>query len=106
MMTHDWLLTTKLYVPLQRADLIARPHLFACLDEGLQRRLTLAWFKIVALFNPLTYAAEGLRYAMLPPIQGHSLPTLDIGWVLPGLGGSCIVLFVAGIHTFNRRVIS
>ncbi|MFL5656088.1 MAG: ABC transporter permease, partial [Ktedonobacteraceae bacterium] len=40
------------------------------------------WFQIVTLFNPLTYAAEGMRYAMVPPLHGHPLPTLAIGWVL------------------------
>jgi ABC-2 type transport system permease protein len=28
------------------------------------------WFQILTLFNPLTYAAEGMRYAMIPPLHG------------------------------------
>src|SRR5258708_28938072 len=38
------------------------------------------WFQIVTLFNPLTYAAEGMRYAMIPPLHGQPLQTLAIGW--------------------------
>src|SRR5207245_4170428 len=29
------------------------------------------WFQVATLLNPLTYAAEGLRYAMVPPIGGQ-----------------------------------
>jgi ABC-2 type transport system permease protein len=34
------------------------------------------WFQVATLFNPLTYAAEGLRYAMVPAIRRpqHSYP--------------------------------
>ena len=39
------------------------------------------WFQILTLFNPLTYAAEGLRYAMVPPIGGQNFPH----WGLAGL---------------------
>jgi ABC-2 type transport system permease protein len=67
---------------------------------------TLKWFQIVTLFNPLTYASEGLRYAMLPVIHGQHFPTLDIGWVLLALSGACIVLGVIGIRSFTRRVVS
>src|SRR5215813_11823656 len=39
------------------------------------------WFQVITLFNPLTYAAEGLRYAMVPSQQVFgrtvTLPTLD-----------------------------
>lgn len=67
---------------------------------------SLKWFQVLTLFNPLTYAAEGMRYAMIPPIHGQGLPTLALGWVLLALGASLIVSLWAGIRLFRRRVIS
>ncbi len=64
------------------------------------------WFQILTLFNPLTYAAEGLRYSMVPPIGGHNFPTLGIGWTLLLLGISVVGMFIAGTRTFLRRVIT
>jgi ABC-2 type transport system permease protein len=64
------------------------------------------WFQAVTLFNPLTYAAEGLRYAMVPPMHGHELPTLGLHWILPALGTSVVVMFVLGTRTFYRRVVT
>ena len=64
------------------------------------------WFQVLTLFNPLTYAAEGLRYSMVPPINGHNFPTLGIGWILPLLGISVVTMFVLGTRTFMRRVIT
>jgi ABC-2 type transport system permease protein len=66
----------------------------------------LRWFQIVTLFNPLTYASEGLRYAMVPTIHGYTLPTLAIGWVLLGLGVTVIGFLVLGMRTFYRRVVN
>jgi LuxR family maltose regulon positive regulatory protein len=37
----EQLLTTKLYIPPLRSDLVPRPHLYQHLDEGLTRKLTL-----------------------------------------------------------------
>ena len=64
------------------------------------------WFQVVTLFNPLTYAAEGLRYAMVPPINGRSIPTLHIAWVLVALGASVVGSLVVGSRTFRARVVS
>jgi ABC-2 type transport system permease protein len=64
------------------------------------------WFQIVTLFNPLTYAAEGLRYALIPSVHGHALPTLALGWVVLVLGGTFIACFIASMWLFYRRVIS
>ena len=66
----------------------------------------LKWFQIITLFNPLTYASEGLRYAMLPSLHGQHFPTLGIGWIVLALSGVCIVLGIIGIRTFYRRVVS
>lgn len=64
------------------------------------------WFQILTLFNPLTYAAEGLRYAMVPPLHGQALQTLPIGWVALALGASFIIALWVGIKLFHQRVIS
>jgi ABC-2 type transport system permease protein len=64
------------------------------------------WFQIITLFNPLTYASEGMRYAMVPPVHGITLPTLGIGWVLLGLGTTFVVFFILGIVFFYRRVVN
>jgi len=64
------------------------------------------WFQIATLFNPLTYAAEGLRYSMVPKIGGQEFPTLDIGWILFALGTSVVVMFAAGTRTFRKRVVN
>jgi ABC-2 type transport system permease protein len=72
---------------------------------------SLKWFQVITLFNPLTYAAEGLRYAMVPNLPGpHGVsvpfPTLALGWVFLGLAVTIAVFFFLGIRTFRRRVIS
>jgi len=64
------------------------------------------WFQVVTLFNPLTYAAEGLRYAMVPPIGGHALPTLGIVWVLIAMCISIIGSVLIGSRTFRGRVVN
>ena len=68
---------------------------------------SIRWFQVVTLFNPLTYAAEGLRYALIPPLEhGQAPPTLALGWVLLVLGGTFIACFIAALTLFYRRVIS
>jgi ABC-2 type transport system permease protein len=64
------------------------------------------WFQVIVLFNPLTYASEGLRYSMVPPIGGHNFPTLGIGWILLMLSVSVVAMFVMGTRTFLRRVVT
>lgn len=64
------------------------------------------WFQILTLLNPLTYCAEGLRYAMVPPIGGRPFPTLPLRWILLALGVSVIAMFLAGNRTFYRRVVT
>ncbi len=64
------------------------------------------WFQILTLFNPLTYAAEGMRYAMIPLLHGQELQTLAIGWVLLALCTSFILCLWGGIKLFHRRVVS
>ena len=62
--------------------------------------------KSLTLFNPLTYAAEGMRYAMVPPLYGQPLPTLALGWVLLALCASFILALWGGLKLFHRRVVS
>ena len=62
--------------------------------------------QIITLFNPLTYASEGLRYAMMPLTNGHASATLPIGWVVLGLSVSFFIFLLIGIQTFHKRVIS
>jgi ABC-2 type transport system permease protein len=64
------------------------------------------WFQILTLLNPLTYASEGLRYSMVPPVDGRNFPTLDIRVTLLLLGLSVVAMFVMGTRTFLRRVIT
>ena len=64
------------------------------------------WFQIATLLNPLTYAAEGLRYSMVPPVNGHDFPTLSVFWICFALGTSVIILFAIGTRTFLRRVVT
>ncbi len=66
---------------------------------------TIRWFQAVTLLNPLTYASEGLRYAMVPPIHGHPLQTLAIGRVLLMLCGTFAACLGLGARFFRRRVI-
>lgn len=67
---------------------------------------SIKWFQIVTLFNPLTYAAEGLRYAMVPLVYGQPVQTLGIGWVLLVLDVAFVLYFGSGLALFRRRVVS
>jgi ABC-2 type transport system permease protein len=67
---------------------------------------TIRWFQIITLFNPLTYAAEGMRYAMLPLVNGQAPQTLAIGWIVLALCVSLVGCLWVGIKLFHRRVVS
>ncbi len=66
---------------------------------------SIRWFQIITLFNPLTYAAEGLRFAMVPSFYGHALSTLAMPWIILGLSVTIVVFCIFGIRTFRRRVV-
>src|SRR5881227_2717743 len=66
---------------------------------------SIRWFQIITLFNPLTYAAEGLRFAMVPSYYGHALSTLAMPWIILGLSVTIVVFCIFGIRTFRRRVV-
>jgi ABC-2 type transport system permease protein len=65
----------------------------------------LRWFQVVTLFNPLTYASEGLRHAMLPPASGVPVDTLALGWVVLVLGAATVAALVAGLRLFRQRTV-
>ena len=62
--------------------------------------------QIITLFNPLTYASEGLRSVMVPFAHGQPFATIPIGWALLGLSVSFLLFLALGIRTFHKRVIS
>ena len=64
---------------------------------------TIRWLQILTLFNPLTYAAEGLRYAMVP---GSTSTTLGLDWVLLGLVLGILLFLALGVSTFRRRALA
>jgi ABC-2 type transport system permease protein len=64
------------------------------------------WFQVLTLFNPLTYAAEGLRYAMIPPVHGQAPQTLAVGWAVLALSAAFILCLWGGLKLFHRRVVS
>ncbi len=68
------------------------------------------WFQVITLFNPLTYAAEGMRATMTPPLRfGLALvtvQTLGMQWVLLGLATTIVIFYILGLRTFRRRVVS
>lgn len=64
------------------------------------------WFQIITLINPLTYASEGMRYAMIPPLQGQAPDILAIGWVLLALCIAFVACLWGGLRLFKRRVVS
>lgn len=64
------------------------------------------WFQILTLFNPLTYASEGIRYAMIPPLHGQASQTLALGWVLLALCVSFVLCLWGGMKLFRKRVVS
>lgn len=71
---------------------------------GLLRNIR--WFQIATLFNPLTYASEGLRFSMVPPLNGHPFPTIAPAWTLTALLASVVVIFFFGSRTFLKRVVT
>jgi len=88
-------------------SIILTPLLFTgCTYYPWSALRTVRWFQVITLFNPLTYAAEGLRYAMVPPIGGHAMPTLPMPWVLLALAATIVLCFLFGTRTFRSRVVS
>jgi ABC-2 type transport system permease protein len=88
-------------------SLILTPLLFTgCTYYPWSALGSIRWFQILTLFNPLTYGAEGMRYAMVPSFQGQTLTTLAMQWVLLALGATVVIFLFLGMRTFRRRVVS
>lgn len=88
-------------------SLILTPLLFTgCTYYPWSALSAIKWFQILTLFNPLTYGAEGMRFAMVPAIHGQTLTTLPMQWVLLALFATIVVFFFLGVRTFRRRVVS
>jgi ABC-2 type transport system permease protein len=66
---------------------------------------SIRWFQIVTLFNPLTYAAEGMRAIMIPAEHGVSVPTLDFKYAILGLLMTILLFFFLGVRGFINRAI-
>ncbi|GAC1361920.1 MAG: ABC transporter permease [Ktedonobacteraceae bacterium] len=87
--------------------LILTPLLFTgCVQYPWSSLGVLRWFQIFTLFNPLTYASEGLRYAMVPGYHGHPLTTIPLIWTLLGLTVTFLAFFIIGVRNFRRRVVN
>jgi ABC-2 type transport system permease protein len=61
---------------------------------------SLRWFQIVTAANPMTYASEGFRAALVP-----SVPHIDAGISLAILAGTIVAFTAIGIRGFYRRAI-
>lgn len=60
----------------------------------------LPWFKVVTLFNPLTYVSEGMRAALLPGVPHMT------AWVTPlALVAAVLVFGFLGLRGFDRRAV-
>ncbi len=62
--------------------------------------------QIITLFNPVTYAAEALRFAMVPPAGGVPLETMPLVWSLLGMSVSFLLFLWFGVRVFRKKVIS
>jgi ABC-2 type transport system permease protein len=60
----------------------------------------LRWFQIVTLFNPLTYASEGMRAALVPEVP-HLAPWISV----LALIASVLLFTFIGVRGFLRRAI-
>jgi ABC-2 type transport system permease protein len=60
----------------------------------------LPWFQVITAFNPMTYASEGLRAALVP-----SVPHIATWICLLVLPAAILVLFAVGTRGFYRRAI-
>lgn len=81
--------------------LVLTPLLFTGCTQFPWRGLTeLRWFQVVCAFNPLTYASEGVRGAMVPQVS--HIPVWVCALALLGFGA---LLLGTGIRGFNRRAL-
>ncbi|MGI9118952.1 MAG: ABC transporter permease [Acidimicrobiales bacterium] len=60
----------------------------------------LAWFQVLTLVNPLTYASEGMRSAMVPQV-----PHMSTAIAAAALLGITVVALAGGIAGFRHRAV-
>lgn len=81
--------------------LVLTPLLFTgCVQYPWPSLTHLRWFQVVTLFNPITYASEGARSAMLP-----LSPHMTTSKAAAALAAVTVVLAAAGIAGFLRRAL-
>jgi ABC-2 type transport system permease protein len=82
-------------------SLVFTPLLFTgCSQYPWPSLARLRWFQVITAGNPMTYASEGLRAALVPGVP-HMAPWISLT-VLPAALG---VLLAIGIRGFYRRAI-
>jgi ABC-2 type transport system permease protein len=80
---------------------VLTPLLFTgCVQYPWPSLTELRWFQMVTLFNPITYASEGIRAAMLP--LGPHMTTWKAA---AALIVATVLLATAGIRGFLRRAV-
>ena len=81
--------------------LVLTPLLFTgCSQYPWPSLSRLPWFKVVTLFNPMTYASEGLRASLLPAV-----PHMNVGVAVAVLGLALVLFTATGVRGFLRRAI-
>jgi ABC-2 type transport system permease protein len=81
--------------------LILTPMMFTgCTQYPWPELANLRWFQILTLFNPMTYASEGLRGAMIPQV-----PHLSSLAVVPAVLAFTALFGVLGIRGFLKRAV-
>jgi ABC-2 type transport system permease protein len=82
-------------------SLVFTPLLFTgCSQYPWPTLSRLRWFQVITAANPMTYASEGLRAALIPSVP-HLAPWVSLT-VLPV---AIVTLFAIGIRGFYRRAI-
>jgi ABC-2 type transport system permease protein len=81
--------------------LILTPMLFTgCTQYPWAELGHLRWFQILTLVNPMTYASEGMRGAMVPFV-----PHMDPLYAAPALVLAVFLFGVIGVRGFLRRAV-
>jgi ABC-2 type transport system permease protein len=82
-------------------SLVFTPLLFTgCSQYPWPSLARLRWFQVVTAANPMTYASEGLRAALVP-----NVPHIQTWISLTVLPGALVLLIAVGIRGFYRRAI-